>query len=160
MRLPAFGCRNTSCGGIEIAFRDINPPPVHAAFLGHNTGCATADKGVEHRLITNGSKTVIDKFGRERGRVRGFYLLADAPDTALYMPAVRQHEIGFGDQIEHFVIWQEIARVEIDTAGPVSDVDLAYRKAGHYILPAPATGPPGPARCGCRKSRRPDATAA
>ena len=109
MRLHALGCGNTSCGGIEIAFRDIDPQPVHAAFLGHKIGCATADKGVEHRPITNGGKTVIDKFGRERGRVRGVYLLADAPDTALSMRAGRWHEIGFGDQIDHPVIWQEVA---------------------------------------------------
>ena len=51
------------------------------------------------------------------------------------MRAGRQHEIGFGDQIDHFVIWQEIARVEIDPAGPVPDDDLAHRKAGHDILP-------------------------
>ena len=50
------------------------------------------------------------------------------------MRAGRQDEIGLGDQIDHLLIRQEIAWVEIDTARPVLDDDLAHRNTDHDIL--------------------------
>ena len=66
-------------------------------------------------------------------RVAG--LLADAPDRSQRVRLRREGEVLFRDQIDHLVIRQEIARVEIDPAGAVPDDHLAHRKSRDNVLP-------------------------
>ena len=66
--------------------------------------------------------------------MRGVHLLADPPDTPQPVGPGCQHKIRLGDHVDHLVIRQKIAGIEIDPARPVPDNDLAHRKAGQDIL--------------------------
>ena len=60
--------------------------------------------------------------------------LADPPDASQRVRLRGEGEVLFRDQIDHLVIRQEIAGVEIDSAGPVPDDHLTHRKARHNVL--------------------------
>ncbi len=55
-------------------------------------------------------------------------LLMNLPNTSLFIGTGRQFEFWLGNQINHLVIRQEIAGVEIDPTRALPDDDLPYRK--------------------------------